>query len=291
MKRLIALSLACLMLLCACDNKTSPDKTTNTTETTTGSDTTTAKTTTASAVTTTEVTTVPAEKDDLSALKLLDYHIDDEGRYLLPAENWELLDDYTDFRKYFFGTWKSPEFTEDFILDDSEKCTFFNNRNFWFTDWYKVSDNVLLFRRGSVAGTTLFWLDINNPDVMYAVTGFLEPSNNVLMPENGISTLTKTDAAINEPERNYVSVFKLHEMSEKYEIDFSMLVDIEHRPTSSHNGSALFYPVYLLSESKDNITLATKVGNGYDSEFEVTYELYRKDGKWNRTCDIYDAIM
>ena len=84
---------------------------------------------------------------------------------------------------------------------------------FFFIDFYKVSEDVLAFCTGSAAGASLYWLDINDPDTLYEAEGSPgEPPNGILRDANGypnVWILHKNDTEPNEPENNYLSVYRL----------------------------------------------------------------------------------
>lgn len=101
----------------------------------------------------------------------------------------------------------------------------------------------------------------------------------------------KTDALPNEPEENFLSIYKLYEMSRDYGIDIELLVDIEHESndggiTLYHDDWYQFYPVYLVSESNDKIVIQTTVGNIIETDMEpieVICTFEKTDGEWVRT--------
>lgn len=258
----------------------------------------------------------PANNSDYTALELIGYQVDETGelsfKYYTDTKDWQQLDDYDLFRQYFFGSWEwdghlfgagDSEDASPLIIDDSEKNFSMYNQNQRFWGFYRINENVLAFQLVFQSGLDLFWIDINHPDVMYTEHGGADsgdtyfylypPSENT---ENYKTTfLTKTDAEPNEPENNYLSVFKLYEMSKTYGIDFDMLVDIAYRNEEYyhilHDDWFQFYPVYLVSESEDKLEFKTVMGNvGFINavnegigEFPITYTIEKTNGEWVRT--------
>ncbi len=239
------------------------------------------------------------EKSVLSPLNLIGCYIDDKREYRVDTDKWKKSDNFDLFRQYFFALWENGEaaFGERlsvFVIDDSEKSFFADNRNWRFDGFYKPSENVLAFIINDNAVKSIFWIDLNDPNTMYTES---ENSGIILRKdyskEIAPAILTKSDAPINNPDNNYLSIFRLYEMSRDHKIDFNMLVNIEHKIyfeqadtdiNISHDDWYQFYPVYLVSESEDKIKLKTKVGNIIydDSEAEAECAFERIDGEWKR---------
>lgn len=251
-------------------------------------------------------------------LDLIGYYIDEEGQYRVDYNDWEKSDDFDLFRKYFFGSWDNAVgiFGKEnpiFVIDDSEKSLIMNDANWRFTGFYKLSENVLAFAMNSNAEMLIFWMDTNSPDIMYADLSnggwlfFYSTFSTDYKP----TVLTKTDAPVNPPEENFLSIYKLYEMSRDYGIDFYMLLDIEYDTRifidedsyfETENGWVFakllhddwyqFYPVYLVSEAPDKLEFKTRIGNiGYEmfdisTELDVEYTIEKTDGKWIRTVKI-----
>lgn len=249
------------------------------------------------------------EGTELAPLDLIGCYIDEEGHYRIDIYNWQKSDDFDLYRKYFFGTWENNlgvfgKYIPLYVIDDSEKAFLINNRGWRFTGFYKISENVLAFAINDNAEVEIFWMDINYPDIMYAddLNGGHDDIEN-WKP----NILTKTDSPINEPEENFLSIYKLYEMSRDYGIDFDMLVDIEYDTDIyigddsyfvTHDGMVWakllhddwyqFYPVYLVSEAPDRLEFKTRIGNiMYDnSEIDAEYTIVKINGKWSRNVKL-----
>ena len=250
-------------------------------------------------------------------LDLIGYYIDEEGKYRVDYYDWEESDDFDLFRKYFFGSWDNAAdifniFGKEyplFVIDDSEKSLIMNDVNWRFTGFYKLSENTLAFAMNSNAEMLIFWMDINSPDIMYAdlSNGGWLFTYNTFSKDYKPTVLTKTDAPVNPPEENFLSIYKLYEMSRDYGIDFNMLVDIEYYSNIYigedpyfltengwvwakllHDDWYQFYPVYLVSEAPDKLEFKTRIGNIIyeDSELDTEYTIEKIDGEWLRTVKI-----
>lgn len=239
-----------------------------------------------------------ASEEDKAAFDLLgDYYTSDAWVYdtygetqhsgfHVSGEGWEISEDYELFRKYFFGSWGEGE--NPLVIDDSEIALFAENwRMFFLLDYYKVSEDVLAFLVGSAAGGTLYWLDRNEPDILYraeeAPGGF---PNGILPDENGfpnVWVLHKNGVELNEPQNNYLSVYRLREMAKKYGIDYSMLVDVEWKEDALyHDSRYYFYPMYLVSEEDNRIEILTQAGDPYSYAVDIRIILQNIDGEWTR---------
>lgn len=324
MKRFTAVLTAAAMLFsaAACGSNDSTEQTTavdtpSPTSTDEQSVTTTAAADTSPSTTADEppVTTTTAaessEETDLSALELIGYQIDEDGEIWINEDQWQECEDFDLFRKYFFGIWDGEAaFGERFplyVVDDSEKAFLMNDANWRFTGFYRVSENVLAFEINGQAGLELFWLDINDPDRMYAqwlvgnINGLLHAGNDEKFET---PVLTKTDTPPNEPEENFLSIYKLLEMSREYGIDLELLIDIEREANIEYEGKEIttllrhddwyqFFPVYLVSEAPDRLELKTRVGNLVFKNLEigVRYTLEKVDGEWVRTVEYDDEAL
>ena len=239
---------------------------------------------------------VQSEENDSSMIELIDFYIDADGKFRIDIDNWQKSNDFDLFRNYFFGTWDNAKaaFGNQFplyVIDDSEKSFQMNNRMWRFADFYKVSNNVLAFTVNSNAEMILFWLDITAPNTMYVELLGKDQLIGYSYENHKTDILMKTDALPNEPEENFLSIYKLYEMSRDYGIDIELLVDIEHESnddgiTLYHDDWYQFYPVYLVSESNDKIVIQTTVGNIIETDMEpieVICTFEKTDGEWVRT--------
>ena len=241
---------------------------------------------------------VQSEENDSSMIELIDFYIDADGKFRIDIDNWQKSNDFDLFRNYFFGTWDNAKaaFGNQFpfyVIDDSEKSFQMNNRMWRFADFYKVSNNVLAFTVNSNAEMILFWLDITAPNTMYVELLSKDQLIGYSYENHKTDILMKTDALPNEPKENFLSIYKLYEMSRDYGIDIELLVDIEHESnddgiTLYHDDWYQFYPVYLVSESNDKIVIRTTVGNIIETDMEpieVICTFEKTDGEWVRTIE------
>lgn len=252
----------------------------------------------------TEMTTTGEDTAPLDAIEekhgfdiLGNNYTSEDGLFHVSMDEWEVCDDYELFRKYFFGVWVSGNGYE-LVIDDSEKADIGVIHDMHFLEFYAVGDNVLAFMSGGSAGTVTYWVDMNNPQILY--NGYGRPggfphgfaSNDKGEPICG--TMTKTNAKINEPSDNYMSVYKLREMSAKYGIDFALLVDFGiplESGTQYHDSLYYFNPMYLVSESENRLEFITNTSNGatvYEGakQAEVKVILEKINGRWIRTVEL-----
>ena len=248
-------------------------------------------------------------------LELLHCRLCDDGKYQVDEDAVTVTDDYALFRKYFFGTWEgdfrlaaSCINRSTMIIDDSMKSFNMTEKNVWYSGlFYKIGDNALAFVCGSIGVASIHWVDMNDPDTMYIAWGSADSYGTIrLRDDNGtaevipaVYVLKKSDAPLNQPEENFLSIFKLYDMAKDHGIDFDLLVDMEFRYETAdtgyllqHNDDIQFYPVYLVSENADKLELRTKIGyKGYfgdELEMDIRYTVEKIDGEWIRTFDADD---
>jgi|MucameStandDraft_1065616.scaffolds.fasta_scaffold14514_4 hypothetical protein len=240
------------------------------------------------------------------ALSLLNCSTNEDGAYYADQTAWSASNDYTLFRKYFFGTWEGsfrfpecPE-QESLIIDDTEKSFVMTETGIKMLDgFYETGAGAFAFMIGSDCGSAILWINSDEPDTMYIVWGgstsplWSRNENGEYSTDPIIYSLRKTDVPLNEPEDNFLSIFKLREMAREYEIDPILLVNIEYEI----NGMALyhddwyqFYPMYLVSEAKDKIVIRTSVGNVGDIDLkpvDVICTFEKAEGEWNRSVELF----
>lgn len=258
--------------------------------------------------------TATTDDIDLSPLELINCRLCDDGKYRVDEKDFTVTDDYDLFRQYFFGTWEGSFcFAESYerdslVIDDSLKSFNMTGLEPWFDGvFYKVKDNVLAFICGSSEGGSTLWLDMNAPGTMYLSWGCMgDYETQWFYSRDGegrpadtpaLYTLKKTDIPPNEPEENFLSIFRLREISRDHGIDFDLLVNIEGISEDAtervcHDDKAHFYPVYLVSESADKLVFETRIGNvlaenSENLELGVTYTIEKADGMWVTTVDIH----
>lgn len=213
----------------------------------------------------------------------------EEGNYRVDTDSWEVLTDCDIFREHFFGTWDSDSSilgSSEFTIDDTENSSLFAQESpLWLRDFYRVSGDVYAFIANGNAVSWLFWLDGSAPDTMY----FEEMNGGILYDHlnSGTTVLTKMDEPIKQPENAFLSIFRLREMAQEHGIDMETLLNIEYdigKDYMLYHDKYQNYPVYLVSESEDEIVLRTKVGNPMTKEeISVEYTLSRENGAWKRT--------
>lgn len=236
-------------------------------------------------------------EEQLTGFALLgDYQITENGRLCCVDDSeWEICNDYCLLRDYFFGVWGEGE--NKLIIDDSEEAYFAKSMSLFYDNFYKVSDKVFAILCGGMGGAELYFMDINNPDVLYGAYGSPgDPPNGFACDDKGepiVFELKRSDEEINEPKNEYLSVFRLKEIYEEYGIDFDMLVDFGFQTengTQYHDSRYYFYPMYLVSKADHRIEIRTKTGNGdtvygegVSAEVMVIFEKINE--KWIRTVN------
>ncbi len=236
-------------------------------------------------------------EEQLTGFALLgDYEITENGRLCCVDDSgWEVCNDYCLLRDYFFGVWGEGE--NKLIIDDSEEAYFAKSMSVFYDNFYKVSDKVFAILCGGSGGAVLYFMDINNPDVLYGAYGSPgNPPNGFACNDEGepiVFELKRSEEEINEPKNDYLSVFRLKEIYEEYGIDFDMLVDFGFQTengTQYHDSRYYFYPMYLVSKTDYRIEIRTKTGNG-DTVYgegvsaEVMVIFDKVNEKWIRTID------
>lgn len=236
------------------------------------------------------------------ALSLLNCRANEDGAYCIDQTTWNTSEDYGLFREYFFGTWEGsfrlPEYPEQerLIIDDSEKSFIMTETSIKMLDgFYETGAGALAFMIGSDSGSAIIWISLDEPNTIYMVWGGMTSplwSRN----ESGeyssapvVYALRKTDEPLNEPEGNFLSIFRLREMAREYGIDLGLLVNIEYKSggtTLYHDDWYQLYPMYLVSETEDKIVIKTSVGNVGDIDIkpiDVICTFEKADGEWNRS--------
>ena len=215
-----------------------------------------------------------------------DYYEGQDGLFHVSAENWTICEDYDLFREYFFGVWG-----DDYIIDDSEKDWVAASRSMYFDNFYKVNDNVLAVVYHGFAGGELRWLDMRNPNVFYEAYGGIGdfphgfPKNEDGTP--AVFTVNKKSSVTNEPEYNYLSIYRLKELSKQYGIPLETLADIEIQDENGavyHDSKYNFYPMYLVFEADNRLVINTEARAPYGDDGRRLSLVFEKfTGKWERT--------
>lgn len=217
-----------------------------------------------------------------------DYYEGQDGLFHVSAENWTICEDYNLFREYFFGVWG-----DDYVIDDSEKDWVAASRSMYFDNFYKVNDNILAVVYHGFAGGELRWLDMRNPNVFYEAYGGIGdfphgfPKNEDGAP--AVFTKRKTSGVTNEPEYNYLSIYRLKELSKQYGIPLETLADIEIQDENGavyHDSKYNFYPMYLVFESDNRLVINTEARAPYgDDGRRISLVFEKFTDKWERTVD------
>lgn len=222
--------------------------------------------------------------------ELIGAYVDGENNVRVDMTGWQAFEDYDLFRQYFFGEWSAPD--GSFIIDDSEIFFGIQQHNYYFKEFYQMSETVLAFSMGSNAEGLIFWLETDAPDIMYMVG--LEWSGWLLVDDPSFEyAIVKTDASANDPADSFLSVFKLHEMARDHGMEFDLLTNIDYGFIDGkhihHNATYDFYPMYLVSETDDKIVLRTSVGNIGTTDLkpiDVICTFERVGGEWNRSVEL-----
>lgn len=239
------------------------------------------------------------------SLSLLSCRADEDGTYCIDQTTWKSSDDYELFRKYFFGTWEGsfrfPEYPEQkrLVIDDTEKSFVMTETGIRMLGFYEAGVHALAFMIGSDSGSAIIWITPDEPDTIYMTWGGMTSplwSRN----ESGeystapvVYTLKKTNEPLNEPDGNFLSIFRLREMTREYGIDTDFLVNIEYESdgtTLYHNDWYQLYPMYLVSEAVDKIVIRTSVGNVGDIDLkpvDVICTFEKAEGEWNRSVELF----
>jgi hypothetical protein len=261
---------------------------------------------------------------NLAPLALLDTFVDEKGDIWVDSGNWTTADPGT-FRKYMFGTWKGyvwlnhdicPETFERtqreyFVFDDSEKGFPINIRHAY--GYYQHNDTIILAYSDHQADSTLLWLDINNPDVLYhgfvawGQGRFAGPAINADTDFSKINTTTlpRIETTINPPENGYMSRLRLYEIAKHHNIDLALLFHIEYivynndetfKEAFSLRADYTTYPIYLISETPDKFVFKSFItsnayyyrhlDDGNINIIQVTYTIEKINGKWVRTVEL-----
>ncbi|MDR2532743.1 MAG: DUF6273 domain-containing protein [Oscillospiraceae bacterium] len=251
-------------------------------------------------------------RDDLLPLKLLGYAIH-EGEMLILQDNWTDTLTTNDFRRYFFGTWEktgdkdiwnpraetdeSTLFTIDDTIDTRLHVQMIDG-GFHDTGHGAI---VYIVSGGLVNDKAIYWIEFNNPDVLYYTSGY---NHNDFNERYGdvyrsydftgsifeVSIYRRTNAPIAEPTDGYLSNLRLREISEEYGIwwhflTWMTLID-EEGEQFRRDDQLGFFPIFLVSEEPDKLVFKTQVSWGlYEVFVDVIYTIERINGEWVRTIE------
>jgi hypothetical protein len=241
---------------------------------------------------------------DFAPLELIGYRIEEENPewegfvWLYPGgDYWEWVHSFEfepeKFREYFFGTWIFEDTGYETIIDDTKQSILIYLSNIGNIGY--VGENVIatVFISGGIGNT--YWIDMNEPNVMYALGdgAFAGDLNQNLLY---YSALIRADAPINEPEDNWLSVLRLREISRDYGIDWNLLTEINYEDEDTNEDgfrlllNDLYFhgATYLISEEPDKLVLKSVLG-GFSiniPEVGVIYTLERIGGEWERVVEL-----
>lgn len=267
----------------------------------------------AASITTAEESGEPANGSDFSALELIGLFINEneteiQSRYCIDTSKWEELDDFDLFREIFFGNWGYGTMTYDdmgsMMIDDSRVCHLFF-RGFRFIGFYRISENVYGFMITDMAGFNLLWIDRSKPDTIYREVFMTNVDTHYSFPAKDDMENYKTPYAIRvnndlfSAGDGFMSLFKLHEMAQKYGIPYGQLVNMSMSNSDgsvavAHDDLYKFYEIYLVSESEDKIVLETVLSDVLmksEMLIPVICTLEKKDGKWVRNVEVKDLEL
>ncbi|MCL2697993.1 MAG: hypothetical protein FWE74_07915, partial [Oscillospiraceae bacterium] len=254
----------------------------------------------------------PEEYPNLKPLELLGYYIDEDGNVWVDISDWEICEPDV-FREYMFGTWEGQawmnwddeylQLKDYFFLDDSEE-TYSHNLRFAYK-YYRYGDTVIFFCSNYQVEGAIFWLDINEPDILYneilysraeGVYTLAKFSQAHIPPRNlseEITYLIKIDGYVNEPENGYMSRLRLYEIMRDYDIDFELIFDIRHIEFIdgqyihfTMDGYFNTFPIYLISEEPDKLVFKSSVSEMWEAFVDVIYIIEKVNGGWTRTIEI-----
>jgi len=304
MKKILFLLLIVLILFSACkSNNPLPidtfDEANITSSITTATETTVA--------TTTETVVTPTAEINLSALELLGYYIDNDNNIVI-GELPQTEYDFEMFREYFFGTWDGwgvfvygesyPPEQKYCVIDDSEK----SNMYFHFLTGKlgRIGDNVV-FNKFDAAGIGyVFWMDINEPDIMYSVRDLsyidyiIKKDEYEKIPDM-VKSLIKTDEPVNHPENGFMSSLRLIEIEVNYGIEPEMLVFISLETDDGFklikDDLFLSSRIYLELETDNMLLFNSSVyfepaKYEWDFPVDIIYTIEKVNGEWVRTVEI-----
>ncbi len=238
------------------------------------------------------ITTEPANIKYDPAFDLLGKaYFDTDGAFRISDSEWTEMQDYNTFKEYFYGIWDRGD--REVVFDDSEKSEFAMLANYCFlTGFYRSGESTLIFCMGGSAESSIWWLDMDQPDTLYWAGGSAGKEPNGIYLYDGIPNIaefSRTDKEINEPENGYLSVIRQRELAAEHGFPLGLITDIEteyNNITINHDAKYYAYPVYLISESDDKIVLRTTLGKMYDAIGNVTYSIEKNEnGEWIQKID------
>ncbi|MCL1866136.1 MAG: WG repeat-containing protein, partial [Oscillospiraceae bacterium] len=246
---------------------------------------------------------------DLAPLELLGYKVGDNGKMSgWIYDNFDFKFAPDDFRKYFFGVWEADQKLmsdaigwdgyKEITFDDTDKSYYRNRENLGTLGYNKANKNVLVYEApGPVS--SIWWIDINNPDTMYYADFGVYLADTV-KKEVYYEIAAKTNKPVNQPKDGYMSMLKLREIERDYGIYLKSLINITYdiKSDSFTESEDPVYtlqrvehdnPVYLVSKSPNKLVFKTNLTayeGGYSDLLNVdvtcTFERYNGDvgGDW-----------
>ena len=106
------------------------------------------------------------EEIDLSPLELIGGHSISENGDLILNLSFDEKCDIDTFRKYFFGTWQYYR-GDNIVYDIIDDAGIGIASDFARGGFYRIGENVIFALAPGNLWMGIYWLDINDPDIMY----------------------------------------------------------------------------------------------------------------------------
>jgi hypothetical protein len=232
-------------------------------------------------------------ESDFSALELIGYRVDEDGRIIIGGWENECSPDV--LREYTFGTWEGWNRRDGYlIIDDSEE----NNCFSWLMGGFYKYDNIIIFRNGGHATQYIYWLDISEPDIMHYIEVAATGDNSSVIywynvyEDEGFTTnfVTKTDTPIKEPENRFLSILRLYEIERDYGINRDLLFEYRYIVDDYYHFTMNYFfspsPKYLISQSPDKLVLKSSISYFWEHFIDIEYTLEKINGEWVRTVEV-----
>jgi|GEM_PF-4139929 len=214
---------------------------------------------------------------DLSPLKLLGDYYTETGEWfnLLTPDKMPCEFNPDLYRKYFFGVWESYPYDDEqsrdiLTFDESEYGEIF--QPFMGNIGFIGDTAVTWFVNGGAVN--MYWVDTNNPDVMYHYISVAELSDRVFVYQRA--------GAANPPNPKYTSDMDIKELAKKYGGDFNLYdlitnidVTFDGDMVFRINNYGFYAPKLLISESADRLEFYA-----YCYPAPIKYAVVKNGGVW-----------
>jgi hypothetical protein len=242
---------------------------------------------------------IEPEPPNLKPLELLGYRIDDDGNVLInfTGENPCPPEEY---RRHFMGIWEHWSAIREemvfLIIDDSKE----NNIPSWLNGGiWRTGENVIVSYSFDTVFTDVYWLDTNEPDILYSAA-VLHAGNNELHVTNinetvsinlGVDIFNKTNLPVNEPQDGFISTLRLMEISQDYGFEYSLFYGMEYISGDYHFSDIYFISphIYLISEAPDKLVFETILIDIFTvrAHIDITLTIEKIDDEWVRTFETH----